>query len=197
MPCHGVTGRGRREFGAPVLAGQRDWYLAGQLEKFRKGIRGSHPDDHTGTLMQWMSTNLSAPAARDVVAYIATLPGDASAGQRIPTEVPESSVSPALVSGTAVSPVTEAIQIFKTRCATCHGTDGKGNGPAGGSLPDKPRNYQDAAWQASITDEELATIIVKGGFAVGKSPFMVASPDLQDKPEVLAEIIRIIREFQP
>ena len=60
--------------------------------------------------------------------------------------------------------------IFKTRCSTCHGMDGKGNGPAAITLNPKPRNYTDVAWQKSVTDDHIREIIVKGGAALGKSP---------------------------
>ena len=36
---------------APRLAGMSDWYLARQLENFRQGIRGTHPQDFHGAQM--------------------------------------------------------------------------------------------------------------------------------------------------
>ena len=69
----------------------------------------------------------------------------------------------------------QAALIFKTRCSTCHGADGKGNGPAAITLNPKPRNYTDVAWQKSVTDDHIREIIVKGGAALGKSPNMLAT----------------------
>ncbi|HET6344418.1 MAG TPA: cytochrome c, partial [Myxococcota bacterium] len=60
----------------------------------------------------------------------------------------------------------------------------------------KPRNYSDAAWQASITDEQLKKTIVEGGAAVGKSMMMPPNPDLRDKPQVVDELVKIIRGFK-
>ena len=94
------------------------------------------------------------------------------------------------------SPQQAANVLFTNVCSTCHGTDGTGNGPAAESLPVKPRNYTDAAWQAATTDEAIAKIIVEGGQAVGKSPMMPAQSQLKDKPEVVAELVRIIRGFK-
>ena len=37
----------------------------------------------------------------------------------------------------------EAREVYKSRCATCHGEAGKGDGPAGAALNPKPRNYTD------------------------------------------------------
>src|SRR6476619_2507432 len=60
----------------------------------------------------------------------------------------------------------QAEAMFTTVCAMCHGVDGSGNGPAAATLQPKPRNYTDAAWQASVTDEQLRETILKGGAAV-------------------------------
>lgn len=89
----------------------------------------------------------------------------------------------------------EAQRMFMTVCATCHGADGSGNGPAAESLTPKPRNYNDAEWQASVTDADLKKIILEGGQAVGKSPMMPAQIQLKDKPDVLNELVMIIRGF--
>jgi cytochrome c553 len=86
-------------------------------------------------------------------------------------------------------------EIFTTRCAACHGTSGKGDGPGAVALNPKPRNYTDAAWQKSITDEQLAKVIVEGGAAVGKSPTMPPNPDLVGKKDVVDGLVKIIRGF--
>lgn len=85
--------------------------------------------------------------------------------------------------------------IFNERCAACHGTEGKGNGPASAALTPKPRNYTDPSWQASVTDEQIRKTIKLGGAAVGKSPVMPASPDLDEKPEVVEGLVKIVRKF--
>ena len=85
--------------------------------------------------------------------------------------------------------------MFNERCSACHGTDGKGTGPAAAALNPKPRNYSDKAWQASVTDDQLRKVITLGGAAVGKSPIMPASPDLDEKPEVVNGLVKIVRKF--
>lgn len=89
----------------------------------------------------------------------------------------------------------EARTTFSTVCAACHGPDGTGNGPAAASLNPRPRNYTDAAWQASVTDDELRKIILLGGQAVGKSAMMPGNPQLKDKPEVIDGLVQIVRSF--
>lgn len=89
----------------------------------------------------------------------------------------------------------QAKQIFATRCTVCHGVDGRGDGPGGGALNPKPRNYHDPAWQSSVTDSEIENAILYGGSAVGRSPAMIANPDLASKPEVVAALREMVRRF--
>lgn len=96
----------------------------------------------------------------------------------------------------AEDPAATAKAIFHGRCAVCHGQNGLGDGPGSAALTPKPRNFTDAAWQASVQDENLRAIIVKGGPAVGKSPGMAANPDLESKPEVVTELVKIVRSFK-
>jgi len=85
--------------------------------------------------------------------------------------------------------------VFAERCSACHGTSGRGDGPGAAALNPKPRNYSDKAWQASVTDEQIKKTILYGGAAVGKSPNMPSSPDLDGKPEVLDGLVKIVRSF--
>lgn len=72
--CHGAEGQGNEMLGAPALAGRDDWYLERQLQLFRSGYRGSHPDDSYGQQMRASVSALgSTQDVKDVVAYIATL----------------------------------------------------------------------------------------------------------------------------
>jgi mono/diheme cytochrome c family protein len=85
-----------------------------------------------------------------------------------------------------------AQKLYKTLCTSCHGVKGAGDGAASAALKPKPRNFGDAAWQKSVTDQQIKDTISKGGAAVGKSPLMPASPS---SPEVLNGLVKIIRGF--
>ncbi|MBI2388595.1 MAG: c-type cytochrome [Deltaproteobacteria bacterium] len=95
----------------------------------------------------------------------------------------------------ATSGAEDAKQVFAQRCVACHGQSGKGDGPGAASLDPKPRDYTSAQWQASVTDDDLRKVIVKGGAAVGKSNLMPPSPDLESRPEVVSGLVRIVRGF--
>lgn len=87
----------------------------------------------------------------------------------------------------------EAQEIFKNRCAPCHGSNGRGDGPASTALTPRPRDFTDGSWQHEVTDEHIETIIVYGGAAVNKSPAMPSNPDLQSKPGVVEALREQIR----
>ncbi|MEO7732455.1 MAG: cytochrome c [Kofleriaceae bacterium] len=112
-----------------------------------------------------------------------------------PNARPESGPSRSHPGAMAGGGGTQAERMFATVCITCHGSDGTGRGPAADSLNPKPRDYTDAAWQASTTDDQLKQIILKGGVGVGKSPMMPGQPQLADQPEVLDGLVQIIRKF--
>jgi cytochrome c553 len=75
---------------------------------------------------------------------------------------------------------TSTKEVFVTRCGPCHGTTGHGDGPGAVNLLPRPRNFHDAAWQRTVTDEDIETIIRRGGQSVGKSMLMPANPDFDD-----------------
>lgn len=73
ISCHGERAEGNRNVAAPKLAGLQDWYIAGQLARFKAGERGASPSDGTGAVM--MTIALAVPdeeAAKAVSAYIQT-----------------------------------------------------------------------------------------------------------------------------
>lgn len=88
----------------------------------------------------------------------------------------------------------QAREIFGSRCTPCHGPQGGGDGPASKGLTPPPRNFTDAAWQGSVTDEHIEKIVQYGGAAVGKSPAMPPNPDLS--PEVAAALREHIRSLK-
>ncbi|CAN5354707.1 hypothetical protein BH11MYX1_BH11MYX1_23600 [soil metagenome] len=98
--------------------------------------------------------------------------------------------------GTAMSGEQRAAALYGQLCQTCHGLNGDGNGPVAASLPVKPRNYTDPAWQASVTDTQIKEIILKGGAAVGKNAMMPGNPNLASDPDELDGLVKIIRGFK-
>ena len=105
--CHGVQGEGNAALNSPKIAGQGAWYMKRQIQYYRSGVRGSHPDDIYGRQMAPMALTLTNEAAIDnVIAYVQTLPDNA----------PEATVE---------GDVEHGERIFRV-CANCHGHDGMG-----------------------------------------------------------------------
>jgi cytochrome c oxidase subunit II len=72
--CHGPDGAGNEASNMPRLTGLEDWYIAGQLKKFKSGIRGFNPKDDQGAIMRPAAEALAdEKAMHDVAAYIVTL----------------------------------------------------------------------------------------------------------------------------
>jgi cytochrome c553 len=107
--CHGGDAGGNPETLAPAIAGLPAWYVAGQLQKFRSGGRGTHFDDISGMRMRPMSMWLrSDEDVANVAAYVASLP-------RV-------NPSPTLAGG---NPETGKQRYIL--CTACHGANGEGN----------------------------------------------------------------------
>jgi cytochrome c oxidase subunit 2 len=105
--CHGSQGEGNPVLHSPKLAGQGGWYLRRQIEYFKNGARGSHPDDEFGKQMAPMvATLVNDAAVENVIAYIQTLPDN-------PTE------------HTVTGDLENGADIYVT-CGACHGWDGEG-----------------------------------------------------------------------
>jgi cytochrome c553 len=106
--CHGTQGQGNAKFNAPAIAGLPKWYLEAQLQKFRTGVRGTHPADITGMQMRPMAISFHNDQDLQAVAgYVTALPrpnvtfttgGDAAKGSAL-----------------------------YAPCTACHGVDGAGN----------------------------------------------------------------------
>lgn len=87
----------------------------------------------------------------------------------------------------------EAMTLYGERCARCHGTLGKGDGPDAVKLSLRPRAFADPTWQLAVPDRQLEKVIVQGGAAVGKSPAMPAHPELGARPTQLAALVQHLR----
>jgi len=79
-------------------------------------------------------------------------------------------------------------ETFDRLCAACHGSEGKGNGPAAVAFNPRPPDFTDAELWVDRTDEELATSIADG---IRMMPPFAA--DL--KPEQVTALVAYIREL--
>src|SRR5690242_20999143 len=70
----------------------------------------------------------------------------------------------------AAEPDAKTVKVWKAKCASCHGVDGKGATETGAKLaiPD----MTNAAWQKKVTDAQMKTSILDGVIRPGKSEGM-------------------------
>ena len=69
VACHGANAEGNASLGAPKLSGLNDWYVARQLNHFRRDIRGNQSTDVYGQQMKAASKVLTS---EEDVANLAT-----------------------------------------------------------------------------------------------------------------------------
>lgn len=101
-----------------------------------------------------------------------------------PGQVDTSAPKSAPMSALAAQGIDEVVlAAWKQNCVPCHGTIGRGDGPQGALV--QAADLTKPAWQASITDEQMAATIRQGR---GKMPGFPALPDA-----TLAGIVRLIR----
>ena len=106
--CHGAHGNGNPAIRAPKIAGMEPWYLRRQLEAFRDGVRGTHPDDAPGHEMQPVGVRLRDNTGIDAaIKYVASF---------------EPKTPPVTVVGDA----TRGRDLYMT-CESCHGAKGEGS----------------------------------------------------------------------
>lgn len=116
VQCHGEQGGGSALALAPAIAGLGEWYVKGQLEKFRSGIRGLHAKDIAGLRMYPMSQMLKNDEDLAAVArYVANLP--------------PANPAPTLSGGDAARG-----KARYATCAGCHGNKAQGVQPLGSAL---------------------------------------------------------------
>lgn len=82
--------------------------------------------------------------------------------------------------------VAKGKEVYEANCASCHGPNGAGDGPAGAALNPKPRNFALAdGWKNGKTKEGILKTLKEGIAGTG----MVAYPHLEADHEALAEYI--------
>lgn len=83
---------------------------------------------------------------------------------------------------------------YDSLCGGCHGTSGKGDGPAAGGLNPKPQDHTNGKYMNTLTDQYLFDIIKNGGVGVKKSPLMPAWGNQLKEPDI-SNLVAYIRSL--
>ena len=94
---------------------------------------------------------------------------------------------------------------YEQLCESCHGPEGKGDGPAGIAALPMPRDFSVGAFKFDAdsdgrtgTDADLFLVIRDGGMAVGGSPLMAAWGHLgEDRVRALVAYVRSLERPLP
>ena len=169
--CHGVTGGGG--MGPPVL--DDVWKFGSDDETLFKLVKGEVPQQ---TMPSVFGKVMTDEEVWKIIAYVRSLYlGDPSKIDWAPPAKGLEAAAPAQeVAAPAVAeqgdPLARGKAAYTTICLSCHGPEGKGDGPVAAALNPKPRDFTDKAYMAQLDDKYLFEVISKGGAAVGKSPLM-------------------------
>ena len=77
--------------------------------------------------------------------------------------------------------LTRGREVFLERCVSCHGVEGRGDGPISATLPDpKPRDFLQQAWKYGDQPDQVLQTIAKGtpGLAMGGFGSVLDPPDI-------------------
>jgi mono/diheme cytochrome c family protein len=91
--------------------------------------------------------------------------------------------------------------LYEQYCVTCHGVEGRGDGPAGLSALPMPRDFTVGQFKFDAdgdgrtgTDRDLFLVIRDGGAAVGGNPLMAPWGHLGD--ERIRELVAYVRSLE-
>lgn len=73
-------------------------------------------------------------------------------------------------------------------CVTCHGAQGKGDGPVGAALKPKPRNFADATWKNGTDLASVIKSVSNGITGSGMAPYKGVLSD--DEIKAVSEYVR-------
>ncbi|MFQ6607914.1 MAG: cytochrome c [Fidelibacterota bacterium] len=194
-PCHGVRGDGHSPAARAMSPSPRDF--SSGLYKFRSTLSGSLPTDDDlilsisnglpGTWMPSWKGVLSDEQIEDVTAYIKTLLNSEQKWKQSES-LPSLSYNPPLASSELLRDGRGFYLLLE--CWTCHGLDGKGNGPSAMALKDsknkpiKPTNLTEKKYRAGTSVTNIRKTILTGLTGTPmpsyKDLFLLAKEDINE-----------------
>lgn len=82
--------------------------------------------------------------------------------------------------------------VYETRCAPCHGSDGRGDGPAAAAITPPPRNFRDPAFWNGRTPHQLEATVKDGRPGTLMAPFK----DVLSQAEI-DDVVAYLQSFKP
>lgn len=207
--CHGANGDGRGEMAESVGIKPRS-FRAGQF-KYRSTPWGKLPtnDDllrtvrggRTGTAMG-MFTHLTEEQQRAVIEYLKFFSSKWRKPENHAAPIPLPP-TPAWFADNAQRALRAAAgkPIFQSTCATCHGTDGDGKGPATAALknddgtPASPADLRLPHLRSGDEPIDIYRVLMTGLNGTPMAPFADSLNEAQ-KWDVIAYVLTLRRDFK-
>ena len=82
--------------------------------------------------------------------------------------------------------------VYETRCAPCHGPEGRGDGPAAAALTPKPRNFRDSGFWNGRTVPQLRLAVRDGRPGTLMAPFAGVLSDGE-----IDDVVGYLQSFRP
>jgi mono/diheme cytochrome c family protein len=118
----------------------------------------------------------------------------APAAAPAPAPAPTPTPAPAAPTGDLRGDPAAGALLYSTYCASCHGPEGKGDGPVAATLSPRPANHADHVYMGTLSDEHIYKVISQGGASVGKSPLMAPWAGVVND-EGIRDLIAYIRKL--
>lgn len=173
LGCHRLHGEGGTT--APDLTTVRER----RSPAYIAAIIGDPQRVVPGSLMP--RTPMASSTRALITEYLSSRPGGAS--DPVPSLAAAAAAPAAPPDGAA---------LYARWCAACHGTTGRGDGPAAAGLPVKPAVHASREAMSSRPDDSLFDTIASGGAVMNRSPRMPAYRETLSPTEIRA-LVRHIR----
>jgi len=121
-------------------------------------------------------------------------PPVADAPAAAPAPAPTPAAAAAAPAGNLRGDAAAGALLYATYCASCHGPNGKGDGPAAAALNPRPANHADHVYIGALSDAHLYQVISKGGASAGKSALMAPWGGVVND-EGIRDLIAFIRKL--
>ena len=156
----------------------------------------THEEEHFGkalAIAQFVVTGVLL----GLVATLAYLAGMRSAGKEAGGEGAATAAKPGATAdvGLLLKPTPELVAkgkaVFAVNCASCHGNEGLGNGPAAAALNPKPRNFHEGYWRYGGGVARVVQTISMGSPGTAMAAFTIIP--LEDR----FALAHFVRSFSP
>lgn len=97
---------------------------------------------------------------------------------------------PKAIWATRCCPTGAGQDLFRARCAACHGPQGRGDGPAAVAMSPRPTNFQDQAQRTAVTDSAMRGVIEHGRRGMPAFGRMLSQPQMDT-------LVFYLRSFRP